>query len=72
MSRRIARKISKEWTAFDLDERKRRPRYTRDQPGRALFRLGSRVGGIGKYAPGPWKFGRHYSAKLKKKEAPNV
>lgn len=71
MNRRIARKISKEWTAFDLDERKRRPRYTRDQLGRAIRRL--RWGGCnGRYRPGPWPFGRHYSAKLKKKEAPNV
>ena len=42
----------------------RRPRYTRDQLGRALLRLGSRVGGVGTYPPGPWKFGRHYNAKV--------
>ncbi len=64
MNCRQARKMSKEWSAFDLDERKRRPRYTRDQLGRALVRLGARFGPLGKYAPGPWKFGRHYAAKV--------
>jgi hypothetical protein len=64
VNRRQARKMSKEWSAFDLDERKRRPRYTRDQLGRALVRLGAKAWPPGKYAPGPWKFGRHYAAKV--------
>lgn len=37
MNKRIAKKVSRQWTAFDLEERKRRPWYTRYQLGQSLL-----------------------------------
>lgn len=61
MTRRLAKKVSREWTAFDIGDRKKRPRYTRDMLGLALD-YAKGTGRKGKFNPGPWSFSRRGKA----------
>jgi len=53
----------RQWTAYATGDRKVRPRYTREQLGRARQRLGG-GGTVGNYRPGPGAYGRRYLRRL--------